>query len=46
VRLEVGGNKDFIVKVPNEGNFKYKEGENIKLNWNPEDIRALDMPNR
>tara|TARA_B100000579_G_scaffold435825_1_gene460062 strand:- start:381 stop:1517 length:1137 start_codon:yes stop_codon:yes gene_type:complete len=45
VRLEVGGNNDFIVKVPNEGNFKYKEGESIKLNWNPEDIRALDMPN-
>jgi len=45
VRLEVGGNNDFIVKVPNEGSFKYKEGESIKLNWNPEDIRALDMPN-
>tara|TARA_B100000959_G_scaffold249719_1_gene277666 strand:- start:113 stop:832 length:720 start_codon:yes stop_codon:yes gene_type:complete len=45
VRLEVCGNKEFIVKVPNEGSFNYKEGDSIKLNWNPDDIRALDLHN-
>ena len=39
----VCGNNEFIVKVPNEGSFDYKEGDSIKLNWNPDDIRALDI---
>ena len=43
VRLDVCGNNEFIVKVPNEGSFNYKEGDSIKLNWNPNDIRALDI---
>ncbi len=46
VRLDVCGNNEFIVKVPNEGSFNYNEGDSIKLNWNPEDIRALDIPNQ
>jgi len=46
VRLDVCGNNEFIVKVPNEGSFNYNEGDSIKLNWNPEDIRALDLPNQ
>ena len=41
-RLEVCGNDNFIVKIPNEGNIDLKEGSNIKVSWNPEDIRALD----
>ena len=45
VRLDVCGNNEFIVKVPNEGSFDYNEGDSIKLNWNPDDIRALDLPN-
>ena len=45
VRLDVCGNNEFIVKVPNEGSFDYNEGDSIKLNWNPNDIRALDLPN-
>ncbi len=44
VRLDVCGNNEFIVKVPNEGSFNYSEGDSIKLNWNPDDIRALDTP--
>ena len=39
-RLEVCGNDEFIVKIPNEGNFDLKEGSNINVTWNPEDIRA------
>ena len=42
-RLEACGNNEFIVKVPNEGSFHFKEGDSIKLNWNPDDIRALDI---
>ncbi len=45
VRLDVCGNNEFIVKVPNEGSFNYNEGDSIKLNWNPNDIRALDPVN-
>jgi len=41
--LDVCGNNEFIVKVANEGSFNYKEGDSIKLNWNPDDIRALDI---
>ena len=43
-RLEVCGNDEFIVKIPNEGDLKIKEKENINLSWSADDIRALDMP--
>ena len=41
-RVEVCGNDEFIVKIPNEGNIALKEGSTINLNWQAEDIRALD----
>ena len=41
-RIEVCGNDEFIVKIPNEGNVDLKEGASINLNWLAEDIRALD----
>jgi len=41
-RVEVCGNDDFIVKIPNEGNVELHEGASITLNWEAEDIRALD----
>ena len=41
-RIEVCGNDEFIVKIPNEGNVDLKEGASINLNWPAEDIRALD----
>ena len=41
-RIEVCGNDEFIVKIPNEGNIDLKEGVTIDLNWQAEDIRALD----
>lgn len=43
VRLEVSKNKDFIVKIPNEGNVSFKEGDSVKLSWQSDDIRALDL---
>ena len=42
-RLDVCGNNEFIVKVPNEGSFNHKEGDELKLSWNSEDVRALDL---
>ena len=42
-RLNVCGNDEFIVKVPNEGNFSHKEGDLLNLSWNPDDVRALDI---
>ena len=42
-RLDVCGNNEFIVKVPNEGNFSHKEGDTLNLSWNSEDVRALDI---
>jgi len=42
-RLDVCGNNEFIVKVPNEGSFKHKEGDVLNLSWNSEDVRALDL---
>ena len=42
-RVEVCGNDEFIVKIPNEGNITLKEGSKIDLNWQAEDIRALDL---
>ena len=41
-RIEVCGNDEFIVKIPNEGNIALKEGSTINVNWLAEDIRALD----
>ena len=41
-RLDVCGNDEFIVKIPNEGNVALKEGASIDLHWQAEDIRALD----
>ena len=41
-RVEVCGNEEFIVKIPNEGNIDLKEGSTIDLTWQAEDIRALD----
>jgi len=41
-RIEVCGNDEFIVKIPNEGNVDLKEGARIDLNWQADDIRALD----
>ena len=43
-RLEVCGNDEFIVKIPNEGNLDIKENESIELTWSADDIRALDIP--
>ena len=42
-RLDVCGNNEFIVKVPNEGSFNHKEGDLLNLSWNPDDVRALDL---
>jgi len=43
VRLDVCNNKEFIVKIPNEGNVTYKEGDSVNLSWQADDIRALDL---
>ena len=43
-RLEVCGNDEFIVKIPNEGNLNINENESIDLTWSADDIRALDIP--
>ena len=42
-RLDVCGNNEFIVKVPNEGSFNHKEGDTLNLSWNSDDVRALDI---
>ena len=42
VRLNVCGNNEFIVKIPNEGNLDLKKGSNINVSWDQKDIRALD----
>lgn len=42
-RMNVMGQGDFIVKVPNTHNHKpLKEGSTIKIGWQSEDCRALD----
>jgi len=41
-RLNVCGNEEFIVKIPNEGNLDLKESSKINVSWDPTDIRALD----
>ena len=43
VRLDVCNNKEFIVKIPNEGNVTFKEGDSVNLSWQANDIRALDL---
>jgi len=42
-RLNVCGNEDFIVKIPNEGKIDLDEGSSINVSWDPKDIRALDF---
>ena len=42
-RLDVCGNEEFIVKIPNEGNIQITEGKSINLTWSADDIRALDL---
>ena len=41
-RLNTCGSKDFIVKIPNEGDLNIKESSKIKISWDPSAIRALD----
>ena len=45
VRLAVGTNENFIVKIPNEGNVNFQEKDKVKISWLAEDIRALDLTN-
>jgi len=43
-RVEICGNDQFIVKVPNsykESNLQ--EGSTVKLSWKASDSRALDL---
>ncbi len=42
-RIDVCGNDEFIVKVPNAaGRLKVNKGEKIRVGWTAEDCRALD----
>ena len=42
-RVEVCGNDQFIVKVPNSHmGLKLSEGNSVKLSWKTEDSRALE----
>ena len=42
-RMNVGGNDEFIVKMPNAmGKRRLAEGETIRVGWSLEDCRALD----
>ncbi len=44
VRLNLLGNKDFILKVPNSSaNMDIKLGNQINVSWNSFDARALDL---
>ena len=43
VRINILGNSEFILKVPNSSsNLDIKLGNEIKIGWNSEDARALD----
>jgi len=43
VRVSLGGNDEFVVKVPNAaGERRVKTGERLTLGWSKEDCRALD----
>ena len=45
-RLELCGNDEFIVKVPNAAHHSHlSEGESVSVGWHSEDCRALDAPN-
>ncbi|MEE9375478.1 MAG: ABC transporter ATP-binding protein [Rhizobiaceae bacterium] len=42
-RMNVAGNTDFIVKMPNSaGNKPLRQGAKVKVGWKAEDCRALD----
>ncbi len=42
-RVNVCGNRDFIIKVPNSAGHKITEKDkNLIVGWSPEDCRALD----
>ncbi len=42
-RMDVHGNEDFVVKVPNAaGHAMLKEGDKTNISWETEDCRALD----
>ena len=42
-RIDTCGNNEFVIKVPNEGSFKHKEGDILNLSCNANDVRALDI---
>ena len=43
VRLNLLGNSEFILKVPNSSqNLDIKLGNEISIGWNSQDARALD----
>jgi putative spermidine/putrescine transport system ATP-binding protein len=43
-RVNVCGHDDFVVKVPNaSGHVHLKPGESVKIGWQAEDCRALDV---
>ena len=43
LRVDLLGNKEFILKVPNSSNrMDIKEGSEINIGWNSIDCRALD----
>ena len=45
-RVEVCGDPEFIVKVPNSAGHKHLQvGESVTVGWKTEDCRALDAPN-
>jgi putative spermidine/putrescine transport system ATP-binding protein len=45
-RVEVCGDPEFIVKVPNSAGHKHLQvGESVTVGWQTEDCRALDAPN-
>ena len=42
-RMNVHGNDEFVVKVPNASGHKHLEvGEKTDISWETEDCRALD----
>ena len=43
VRLNICGNNQFIVKIPNEGNISFQEKDAVNVSWLADDIRALDL---
>jgi len=44
VRLDLLGNKDFILKIPNSSaRMDIKPGNELKIGWNSHDCRALDF---